>query len=257
MLRPAEREPGYPIASVDNALRLLLRFRESKTLRVASAARALGVAPSTAHRLLQMLRYHGFVEQEPSTHEYRAGRALIDVGLSVVRGIDFRSAALPVMEAVCRDVRETINLAVLQAREVLFIGGIESDRLVRVSTRVGVTLPAHTTSSGKAMLAFLSDQELRSLYPRERLSGLTEASIRSRQRLFAELATVRESGYAVNRGESEIELVAVAVPILDRVGRPRAALAVSIPSPRFDEAQVAPLGARLRRAAGEIASSLA
>ena len=68
--------PMYPIESVDNALQLLLLFREQSSLRVADASRTLGVAPSTAHRLISMLQYHGFVTQDPRTKAYRAGAAL-------------------------------------------------------------------------------------------------------------------------------------------------------------------------------------
>ena len=79
------KPPAYPIESVDNALQLLLLFREQSTLRVADASRTLGVAPSTAHRLISMLQYHGFVQQDPRSKAYRAGTALAQIGLAVVR----------------------------------------------------------------------------------------------------------------------------------------------------------------------------
>src|SRR5215475_12021196 len=83
-VRRPER-PAYPIASVDKALRLLMLFREQTTVRLSEASAHLGVAHSTAHRLLAMLAYHGFVRQERDTKAYVAGPALIEVGLAVVR----------------------------------------------------------------------------------------------------------------------------------------------------------------------------
>src|SRR5215218_8429335 len=91
----AKEDERYPIASVDNALRLVLLFGESSAVRVADAAAHLGVARSTAHRLIRMLAFHGFVRQDPSSRAYVAGRALIDVGLSVVSRMDLRAVARP------------------------------------------------------------------------------------------------------------------------------------------------------------------
>src|SRR5882757_5362440 len=87
----SDRQPTYPISSVDNALRLVKMLRSHKSIRVAQAGREIGVAPSTAHRLLQMLQYHGFVQQDPSSKAYVAGPALIDLGLAAIRGRDVRS----------------------------------------------------------------------------------------------------------------------------------------------------------------------
>ena len=82
-------------------------------MRVADASRTLGVAPSTAHRLISMLQYHGFVEQDPRSKVYRAGAALAQIGLAVVRAMDVRAIARPVMERLNSDLGETIHLAVL------------------------------------------------------------------------------------------------------------------------------------------------
>jgi DNA-binding IclR family transcriptional regulator len=77
--------PAYPIASVDNALRLLMLFRDTPRVRLSEASEHLGVAHSTAHRLMAMLAYHGFVRQEPGSRAYLAGPALVEIGLAAVR----------------------------------------------------------------------------------------------------------------------------------------------------------------------------
>src|SRR6266487_3789952 len=92
------KKPNYPIESVDNALKLLLLFREQKSISVSEASKLMDVAPSTAHRLLSMLQYHGFVSQDPSTRTYVAGPALIDVGLSLLREWKFGGLAGPLLE---------------------------------------------------------------------------------------------------------------------------------------------------------------
>src|SRR5581483_2101766 len=122
------RKPNYPIESVDNALQLLLLFRKHKAISVSEASRMIEVAPSTAHRLLAMLQYHGFVSQDPTTRLYAAGPALIDIGLSVIRGMDLRGQALPFMHQLCQEVGETVHLAVLQGSMVLFLESIECEK---------------------------------------------------------------------------------------------------------------------------------
>jgi DNA-binding IclR family transcriptional regulator len=248
--------PAYPIESVDNALRLLLVFREQSSLRVAEAARSLGVAPSTAHRLLAMLQYHGFVSQDPETKAYRAGSALTDIGLSVVREMDVRSLARPALESLAAETAETVHLAVLDGGDVLFLDSVEGTQVVRVGSRIGVRLPAHVTSLGKVILAHLPKERIASLYPSEILPGRTPDSIVKRKVLLRSLGQVADQGYAVNEGESEEELGAVGVPILTPSGVPAAAISVSAPRARFDARLVERALPPLRAAAADVSARL-
>ena len=90
-------EPAYPIASVDNALRLIRLFNDRDSLRLADACSYLGVAHSTAHRLLAMLIHHGFVQQDPQSRTYRPGPTLLEIGLAVVESSDVRTKARPML----------------------------------------------------------------------------------------------------------------------------------------------------------------
>src|SRR6266853_2062706 len=243
MQNKQEKVPTYPIGSVNNALRLLLMFRDHPLIRVSEAGVALGVAPSTAHRLLAMLEYHGFVQQDEETRGYRSGPALVDIGLTAVRSIDVRSHLLPYMERLCDEVEETVQLMVLEGPDCLFLEAVESRQVVRTSSRVGLRLPAYTVSGGKALLAELTPARLRELYPTSRLEVRTA--------LEAELARVRDLGFAVNLGESEPDVGAVGVVVRDTLGHPRAALAVSAPLARVQGQRVPELAEALKRTAGE------
>jgi DNA-binding IclR family transcriptional regulator len=257
MQNKQEKIPTYPIGSVNNALRLLLMFRDHPLIRVSEAGTALGVAPSTAHRLLAMLEYHGFVQQDPETRGYSSGPALVEIGLTAVRSIDVRSHLLPHMERLCDEVDETVQLMVLEGQDCLFLEAVESRQIVRTSSRVGVRLPAHTVSGGKALLAELAPGRLRELYPSPRIEGRTPRSIRTRAALEAELARVRDLGFAVNLGESEPDVGAVGVAVRDALGHPRAALAISAPLSRIQGQRVPELAEALKRTAGEAAAGLA
>lgn len=252
---PSRPAPSYPIGSVDNLLKLLVLFRSQKEIRMTDAAQHLGVAKSTAHRLLAMLEYHEFVVQDPVSRLYLAGPTLVDVGLSVAGGMD--TSARPVMKELSRSVGETVNLLVLRGREVLFVDCVESAQALRIGSRIGVVLPAHCTSGGKAILSQLTLENLRQLYLGGRLEVVTEASITTRSQLEKQLVIVRRRGYATNFGESENELSAVGSAILDRSGRVRGAVAIAAPRARLGEEDVESVGRQVIEAAKEIGRLLA
>ena len=240
------REPAYPIASVDNALRLLMLFRGEPRVRLSDASEHLGVAHSTAHRLMAMLAYHGFVRQEPDSRAYVAGPALVEIGLAAVRQLDIRRHARPVLEGLAGSLGETVHLAVLEGGNVRYLDAVESARALRVAARTGSALAANCTASGKALLAALPDQELTVLLRgRKPLTALTTRSITARSRLLAELRDVRARGYAVNLEESEEGVASVAVAVRGPQQDPVAALVVSAPVSRMTAAEARRVAAEL------------
>jgi DNA-binding IclR family transcriptional regulator len=228
--------PSSPasLSSVDNALRLLHVLSQRPEVGVAEAGRLLGVARSTAHRLLTTLVVHGFAEQDAETRLYRAGPALTQAGLATIRRFDARTHARPYLEAVARVTGETVHLIVLAGGDSLFLDSVEGGQSVRTAPRVGASFPAYSTSGGKALLAELDDAALRALYPHERLPAVTGATIPTRTELVAQLATVRATGYALNQGESDAQLSAVSAVVRDATGVARFAISVSAPAFRAD-----------------------
>ena len=244
------QEPAYPIASVNNALRLLLLFRSQPRVRLSEASEHLGVAHSTAHRLMAMLAYHGFVRQEPDSRAYVAGPALVEIGLAAVRQLDIRQRARPVLEDLAASLGETAHLAVLEGSNVRYLDCAESARALRVASRTGSALAAHCTASGKALLAELPDTEVSAMLGGQApLTALTDRSITTRSRLLAELREVRARGYAVNLEESEEGVASVAVAVRGPQRLPMAALAVSAPMSRMSAQATDKIAAELRERA--------
>ncbi|MDQ3464317.1 MAG: IclR family transcriptional regulator [Actinomycetota bacterium] len=233
------KPPRYPINSVDNALKLLLMFRETQLIRVSEASTALGVGRSTAHRMLAMLEFHGFIQQDAATKAYRSGPALTEIGLAIVRSMDIRQQLRPHLEQLRDDLGETVHLMVLQGTESLFLDSVESLKALRTSSRIGRSYPAYATSGGKALLAELPLERLAELFP---AGELAPGAAKTRADLDRELKLVRKRGYGSNRGETEPDVAAVAVAIKSSFGRPTIAIAVSAPVSRLaerDEAAVA------------------
>jgi DNA-binding IclR family transcriptional regulator len=164
-------QPQSYIASIDHALRLLLMLKVQPRIRVADAADELGVARSTAHRVLGMLVYRGFAIQDPGSRAYRAGPVLVEVGMGALAQLDVRQRARPYLERVAAQTGETTSLQILDGTQARFVDSVESVNAVRVGSRAGVSLPAHIASGGKAMLACMSDRALLTLYPSEDLGS--------------------------------------------------------------------------------------
>jgi IclR family transcriptional regulator, acetate operon repressor len=246
------KRPEYPIASVDNALTLLALFRERGQIRVSEAAEALGAARSTAHRLLAMLEYHRFARQDPATKAYLPGPALVEIGLAALGSLDIRAVARPVLERLSQEVEETVHLVALRDGSALFLDSVETSRALRIGSRVGRVMPAHCTAGGKALLAQLPPGEVRRLYDDGALEQLTPKSLRTLGALEAELADVRERGYATNFGQSEPDVAAVAVAV-PGAAESGAAITVSAPITRLAEDDAPRIAQAAARAAAELA----
>ena len=202
-----------------------------------------------------MLHHHGFVEQDRATRTYRPGHTLVDIGLSALRQFDIRRAVRPALERLVAELDETAHVTALSGDRVVFLDVVESSKIVRAASRVGHSLPAHATASGKAMLAALSDEDVKLVYPDPTLERVTSNTRVSRSALIEDLDEVRERGYAANLGESEEGVVAVAAAICDDSGVPRGAFTVAAPESRLNRRALRGVGDVVRRAAESAAKT--
>jgi len=219
----SETGPAYPIASVNNALLLLLLFREQPRVRLTDACKYLGVAHSTAHGLLAMLAHHGFVQQEPVTRAYIAGPALVEVGAGR-RRLAERSRAGPTCNGeLAAETGETVISARWRAPKVRYVDGLDPNRAPACVARTGTLAPAHCTSLGKALLAQMTDEQVPSCTPHQqsRSRRVPNRSVTTQAKLLKEVGRARARGYAVNSGEIEEDVGSVAVAFRDFAGRPR------------------------------------
>ncbi|MFD6275229.1 IclR family transcriptional regulator [Streptomyces sp. NPDC060209] len=247
--------PPYPIASVDHALRAAIILQMEGGATVARIAERLGVARSTAHRVLAMLVYRDFAVQDES-RAYRAGPVLELAAHSQSLVSRLRAVALPHLHRVVDLLDETANLTVRTGDTARFIASVECLQALRVGSREGMVFPAHRTTAGLLLLAGLSDDELDDLYGAKRYQDRPE-DLPDLSRLRTELRRLRRNGFAVNQGRSERGLVAVGVPVRDQDGTAVAGLSVSMPSVRYDPHRLQSLVAALDTAAHALERDLA
>jgi IclR family transcriptional regulator, acetate operon repressor len=227
-----KNKPPYAIESVDNALRILQVLRDDGQVRVSETAAELGIARSTAHRLLAMLVYRDFAVRADD-RSYRPGPALSAEPLRGEPALRLRQVLRPHMEALCDQVSDTVNLMVRLGSQIRFLHTVESSQLLRVGDRQGTILPAWKTSGGKALLAELPDPQLAALL--RTLSGRPPGGMTETERraLVNELRVVRDQGYAESIEESESGVCAIGMCVRDVAGDPLAALSVAAPSVRY------------------------
>jgi DNA-binding IclR family transcriptional regulator len=229
------------LASVSNAARLLKEFgRGDRDIGVSELARRLGLGKSTTHRLLHTLTAERLLEQDPETGTYRLSLAMLELGASVQSSMDLHTAASPVMEQLRNITKETVQIGVLDHRHVVYVERRESPQTIRLFGRVGHRNDAHSTSTGKVLLAYLPDAELESVMDGWALPRKTPYTIVDPDALRRQLREIRAQGWAENVNEAEVGTASIAAPIRDLRGVVVAAMSIAGPVQRLD-------GANLRR----------
>jgi IclR family transcriptional regulator, KDG regulon repressor len=221
-----------PLQSVTNAARLLKAFlSREETLGVSELARRLGLGKSAVHRLLATLAAEGLVARD-ADGGYRLGLVVFELGEAVRSHMDLHAAAGPVLVELREQTGESSQVGVLDGDEVVYVDRLESTHSLRLFHETGRRVPLHCTSSGKVLLAEL---------PRDRRERILAAGLRAHtphtivapDALRAELAGVRERGWADAVNEREIGVASLAAPVRGPSGAVVAAISVGAPITRF------------------------
>lgn len=223
------------LSSVANAARVLKSFSSSQTTwGVGELARHLELSTSTTHRILSTLEDEDLLDQDPATGRYRLGLTVFDLAAAAPTERTLHEAALTAMFELRSRTGETVQLGVLDGREVVYVERLNSPHTLDVFRDFGRRNDAHCSSAGKSLLAFASANERKRLFQGWQLAAITEHTITEIADLQREIKTVRRRGYSENREESELGVVSVAAPIVDSLGVAVAALSLVGPIGRMD-----------------------
>ena len=226
------------------------------TLGVTELSMRFGWGKASVHRVLRTLVEMGYAEQVPETDKYRLTAKLFRVGSAVIHRTGLTQSALPVMEDLFHKTGETINLAVLDGSDVVYVQKIETEALIGENIRVGSRFPAHCTGLGKVLLANLPADVLDELLHDVELVPRTPKTITEEQALRVELAEIQQTGYAVDREELSLGLRCIAAAIRDWSDKATAALSISGPASRLTDDDLPVLGELLIEAASSISRTL-
>jgi DNA-binding IclR family transcriptional regulator len=228
----AGRSTAHAPSAIEKALTLLDAFDSVDAVGVSELARRAGLSKSTAYRILGTLHRNGMVER--SGDGYRLGRRLHDLGRRVYENQPglLREVLLPHLTRLYELTHETIHLAILHDTDVVCLEKLYGYRATQGPSRIGASLPPHSTAVGKMLLSLNPEAADRVL-----AAGLvrrTRRTLTDPDRLRAELSVIRRTGIAYDYEESAVGLACVSVPLIDGLGNAVAAISVSGARARFE-----------------------
>lgn len=213
---------------------------------------ALGLPMPTVHRLVALLTERGWLDRDPASRRLRLGIEMVRLLPALMGGTRLSELTRPRLIRLASELQETVNLAILQGAEVVYMLSEGADRLLTSRATVGMRLPAHCTALGKCLLAQLPQDVARVALGDEPYEQRTDRTVTTWASLAPELAAVRTAGVSISEEEYEVGLVSIAVPVRWLHGEGTAAMNVSLPATRASAEFRDRLTERLVQAAEEI-----
>jgi DNA-binding IclR family transcriptional regulator len=240
---------------VDKAIAILKQFSTTEPqLGMSELARRLDLSKSTAHRLLGSLLKAGMVAQDPGTRRYMLGREAVQLGYTAIYSDPLLHVALPYLHYLAGQLSEAVYLAERRGLEAAPVLQVLSP-VIQEQLGWYTTIPLHSTSAGKVLLAYAKEADLDTLLSSE-LAGSTEHTITDPAELRKQVQRVREDGYAMCFEEEELGYNGVGVPVKNPEGQVIAALAIAGPSYRLTRGQAVASMEKLKAISGEITRKL-
>jgi DNA-binding IclR family transcriptional regulator len=244
------------VSSVLKAIQILEALSSNESLGVTELSKKLGLPKSSVHSILKTLESENLLEKKNETGKYHLGLKLIELGNLAQVNLDICKIAHPYLKELNRLTNETVHLTVLDNDEVLYVDCIESKQWLRTYSVIGVRAPLYCTAVGKAIMANLDYNHVKSIIKENGLPRITENTITTEDALLAELEDIRIKGYAIDNMEHENRLICIGAPIRNAKGEVFASISVSGPVSRQDMSKIDELGKRVMEATREISWKL-
>ena len=245
------------IASLQRALDILSLFGpQTPELGITDIAKALSLHKSTASGLVYTLQRNGYIAQNPENRRYHLGLQLVERAGVLLDQIEIRKIAMPELEYLRDWSTESVNLAILEENQIIYIERLLSEKSLGFRNHIGKRAWPHSTALGKAILSHLPAQESLSILQSYRLESMTPNTITDIDELMKQFTVFRQQGYAIEREENEIGGLCISAPIHSYGAAPVAAVSVSFPLPRLDETKIPTYAAKVVEVAMRISGKL-
>lgn len=242
---PEDKKKYYQISSLEKGIRILELLVEHKALTVTAVAGQLGINRAGSHRFLATLRDLGYVEKDQD-NRYQLTFRILEMGMKITQRFEIRQEARRYMQELAASFKETVNLGFWDGMDILHLDKIDSPEILRIDAPLWSKTPAYCTALGKAILAYLSEEELKHYLKKVRLVPHGPNTILSKKKLQEDLRITFERGFAVDNEELAHGLHCVAAPVFDHTAQSRYALSISIPSMRLPRGGLKNLESKIR-----------
>jgi len=227
VLLETDRNPDF-VQALERGLAVIRTFsREKPAQTLSDVARATGLTRAAARRFLLTLEELGYVSYNENDRRFSLRPTVLSLGYAYLSSLSFTDIAQPHMEAVVEQVHESCSAAVLDGAEIVYVARVPTKRIMAISLALGSRLPAHATSMGRVLLAYLPPAALEEVLHKIRFEPITPYTVTSCEKLRLILAEVKAQGYCLVDQELEEGLRSIAAPIFDRRGNVIAALNIS------------------------------
>lgn len=224
---------SYSVPAIDRAMRLLdILAHAPHGMTLAELSVQMAVPKSTLFRILQTLQEARVVAQDTETRTFKLGMRLLEWGYAALQRVDLKTISHSHLIRLSQEKKESFYLAILDSDEVILIDHVDTPEVWKMVTRLGYRSPVHCTATGLVLIADLEDKSLEQIINRKGLKKYTSRTITDVGKLKRRLKEVRKKGYSVVNGEYKPDLLAIAVPIRDHLGKVIAALMTAVPSVR-------------------------
>lgn len=254
--RTRTREQINGVRALERGLSVLEVLSAARELSLSEIARRVELSYSTTYRLLETLRQQKFVAQASESGLYRIGIKSFEVGASFLSQGRLPEIAHGFMKQLVDDANETVNLAILDGHEAVYVHQVEGRQMVRMFTHIGGRTPLYCTGVGKILLAWLPGEEVHRLLKLTPLKKFTSHTQTGLRKILAELERVRAQDYALDDEERETGVRCVAAPVRGRRGETVAALSLSAPTSRLPKERVRAVAAKVKETAQQISTHL-
>ena len=228
----------YPIHSVEHAFFLLeVLAKNGLEIGVIELCRKTALPKGTVHRLLGTLKNLGYIDQNPINRKYRLTIKILKLGFPVTDNIGI-SHLRPYMKILSQKFNETVNLAILDGDEILYIYSNGGDNTLKFDLKIGSHQPSYCSALGRVLLAYLPEEEIDRYLRRVELKAYTPFTITDKDKLKKELKEIRKREYAFIKEEYMSGVFCVAVPIKNFQGDICIGMSFSIPTARYDKNKV-------------------
>lgn len=234
--------PADPLfnQSLEKGLAVLRAFDAShRTLTLAELAEQTGMTKGSAQRTVHTLQVLGYVGKHPRTRRFQLAPKAMEIGANYLIGHPLVQVAHPYLAQLAHASGETANVTEPVGQEMLYLAQLTTSKHIPVLTPVGMRIPMYCSSSGRAYLSTLPDEQVRSLLQASQRAARTPHTLTEVDAIFERVLRCRQVGYATNCEELFLGDMGLAAPLVDRQGQPVGALHVSPPTSRWtmEEAQ--------------------
>jgi IclR family acetate operon transcriptional repressor len=243
-------------ASLEKALSLLKVLSDHDGLTLTELADKADLPPSTTHRLLSTLSGHDLVANDEPSQKWSIGIEALRIGMAFQRRNKILVAGRPIMTDLMEATGETVNMAILDGFQVVFVSQVECQEPIRAFFRIGERRASHASGIGKALLAEMTPERIDQCLRSQTLTRFTPATITEPQALLEELAMIRKRGWSVDDEEANQGMRCVAAAIFNEFGEARAGISLSGPSTRLTPDRLSELGHQVRAAADRVSERI-